>query len=97
MTLTELKAERAQLKQQAESLDAELSERRTEVQKRVDEIWAEFKQANGELIEAASDAQAKFDAKDAELRAAVLRLGRAVIRESCWRRAFCQGDEQAGL
>ncbi len=72
MTLAELKAERSALKRETEELAVELQNRQSEAQKRVDEIWAEFKQANGELIEAASDAQSKFDAKDAELRNAVV-------------------------
>lgn len=72
MNLSELKAERSALKRETEELAIELQNRQSEVQKRVDEIWAEYKQANGELIESVNAAQSLFDAKDAELRAAVV-------------------------
>ena len=72
MDLRILKTDRAELKREVEQLTMELQRRQSEVQRRVDEIWAEFKQANGELIESVNAAQSLFEAKDAELRNAVV-------------------------
>lgn len=70
--LLRLKDDRATLKQESDSLNAEIDARRGRVIEMVNNLWAGWKIENAPLIESALNATEEFERVDKQLRAAIV-------------------------